>query len=188
MKNSEERLSDAKPTPKFQLLTRMKDILYATSSFPVRLVKQILRLVDFTCKVRRAAAVRMVSQHDMTVSILESLAECRSIPVDKHVRNGDQRSRMTHLRPRIAMASLRSILALNPPFTHWSAAPFPITPLRMRCLPTSAAVTAPRPTMTGVAMFSSGVLSVTQSRSFAGHRNHRLSHQVTQTRRKRLGR
>ena len=56
------------------------------------------------------------------------------------------------MSPRTAIASLQSIFALKPPFTHWSGARFPITPLRMRCRPTRAAVIAPTPTITGVAI------------------------------------
>ena len=59
----------------------------------------------------------------------------------------------THLSPRMAIASLRSILALKPPFTHPSAAPLLANnPRRMNDLPTIAAVTAPIPIMKGVAM------------------------------------
>ena len=53
----------------------------------------------------------------------------------------------------MAIASLRSILALKPPFTHPSAAPLPAnSPRRMRDLPTIAAVTAPIPIMKGEAI------------------------------------
>ena len=53
----------------------------------------------------------------------------------------------------MAIASLRSILALKPPFTHSSAAPLPAnSPRRMSDLPTIAAVIAPIPIMKGVAM------------------------------------
>ena len=51
------------------------------------------------------------------------------------------------------IASLRSILALKPPFTHSFAAPLPEnSPRRMSDLPTTAAVIAPIPTMMGVVM------------------------------------
>ena len=53
----------------------------------------------------------------------------------------------------MAIASLRSIFALKPPFAHSSAAPLPANnPRRMSDLPTIAAVTAPIPIMMGVAM------------------------------------
>jgi len=59
----------------------------------------------------------------------------------------------THLRPRIAIASLRSIFALKPPFTNCSA---PFLPTNMPCLirerPKTAAAIALTPRMTGVAM------------------------------------
>ena len=59
----------------------------------------------------------------------------------------------------MAIASLRSILALKPPFTHSSAAPLPAnSPRRMNDLPTIAAVTAPIPIMMGVAMLKSLVV------------------------------
>ena len=55
----------------------------------------------------------------------------------------------------MAIASLRSILALKPPFTHSSAAPLPAnSPRRMSDLPKIAAVIAPIPIMTGVVMKS----------------------------------
>ena len=53
----------------------------------------------------------------------------------------------------MVIASLRSILALKPPFTHTSAAPLPESrPRRMSDLPTTAAVIAPIPMMKGVVM------------------------------------
>ena len=53
----------------------------------------------------------------------------------------------------MVIASLRSILALKPPFTHSSAALLPEnSPRRISDLPTSAAVTAPIPIMMGVDM------------------------------------
>lgn len=56
----------------------------------------------------------------------------------------------------MAIASLRSILALKPPFTHSCAAPLPAnSPCRMIDLPKIAAVTAPTPMMMGVAMSKS---------------------------------
>ena len=50
------------------------------------------------------------------------------------------------------IASLRSILALKPPFTHTSAALPANSPRRMSDLPTTAAVIAPIPIMKGVVM------------------------------------
>lgn len=51
------------------------------------------------------------------------------------------------------MASLRSILALNPPLTHWSAAALPPRmPRRIIDRPKIAAATTLTPRMTGVAM------------------------------------
>ena len=73
----------------------------------------------------------------------------------------------THLSPRVAIASLRSILALKPPFTHSSAAPLPEnSPRRKNDLPTIAAVIAPIPIMMGADM--------TESLKSAG-RSHDLS-------------
>ena len=91
----------------------------------------------------------MVGQHD-SVGILEIIVEGGPVSVSGTDERREERTRATHFRPRIAMDSLRSILALKPPLAHCSAAPLLVTLLRMRRLPTSAAVTAP--TMTGLAV------------------------------------
>ena len=86
-----------------------------------------------------------------------------SAPPSLHARPCKQKSNPhpkqyeTHLRPRIARASFRSIFALKPPLTHCSAAFFPPKrPLRMSERPATAAAIAPKPMMMGVDMIGRG--------------------------------
>ena len=65
----------------------------------------------------------------------------------------------------MAIASLRSILFRNPPFTHCSAAPLPTnSPRWTRDFPSIAAAMALTPSMIGVAMSSWGCVTVSSKR------------------------